>query len=96
MVVGDLPSVADTAKDNRFCCIESIQSQSIQAAVCCPLICRKMVLGALYLDTQVDVLSFQEEDLALLSIIATHAAIAIENAVLIQHRFDTACEEAAR
>jgi transcriptional regulator with GAF, ATPase, and Fis domain/polyferredoxin len=78
--------VADTAGDQRFRGAESIQAQSIQAAICSPLICKEKVLGALYIDTQIDLLSYCKEDLALLSVIAANAAIAIENAILIREK----------
>ena len=76
--------VADTSRDDRFSAVRSIQAQSIQAAICAPLICRDNVLGALYIDTQLDLLAYGEEDLALLNVIAANAAIAIENAMLLR------------
>jgi transcriptional regulator with GAF, ATPase, and Fis domain len=78
--------VADTAGDERFSEAKSIKAMSIQAAICCPLLYQERILGALYLDTQVNLLTYQEEDLALLNIIAANASIAIENAILAEER----------
>lgn len=80
--------VPNTAGDARFSGAVSIQDQSIRAAICSPLICKDRVLGALYVDAQVDLLAFRREDLALLNIIAANAAIAIENAILIREKFE--------
>ncbi|HUT24827.1 MAG TPA: sigma 54-interacting transcriptional regulator, partial [Sumerlaeia bacterium] len=81
--------VADTAGDERFSEAKSIKAMSIQAAICCPLLYQEKILGALYLDTQVNLLTYQEEDLALLNIIAANASIAIENAILAEERRET-------
>ena len=78
--------VADTSQDDRFSAAMSIVAQSIQAAICAPLICRDKVLGAIYIDTRVDLLAHGEEDLALLNVIAANAAIAIENAMLLREK----------
>jgi len=76
--------VRQTAGDDRFKNARSIVAQSIQAAICCPLICRGKDLGALYVDTQVSALRFSEENLALFNLVAANAAIAIDNAILLR------------
>jgi transcriptional regulator with GAF, ATPase, and Fis domain/polyferredoxin len=81
--------VADTWRDERFREAESVVDSKIRAAICSPLIRNDDVLGAIYLDTQVNVLSYQKEDLALLDIIAAYAAVSIENAVLMREKLDT-------
>lgn len=78
--------VADMSKDARFRQAQSIMSMAIQAAICCPLVCRERTLGALYIDAKVNLLAYRKEDLALINIIATHAAIAIENALLLEEK----------
>ena len=80
--------VSDMADDERFSAAQSIMAQSILAAICCPLVSKDKVLGVLYIDTQSHLLSYQEEDLALLNIIAANAAISIENAMLVQEKLD--------
>lgn len=76
--------VAEMEGDERFIGAASVLEQSISAAICCPLISRDRVLGVLYLDTQSETLSYRSEDIALLSIIAANAAMAIENANLLR------------
>ncbi len=76
--------VRQTSGDERFMNARSVVAQSISAAVCCPLISRGKDLGALYVDTQVSPLRFSEENLALFNLVATNAAIAIDNAILLE------------
>jgi transcriptional regulator with GAF, ATPase, and Fis domain/polyferredoxin len=76
--------VRQTAGDERFMNARSVVSQSIRAAVCCPLISRGRDLGALYVDAQVSPLRFSEENLALFNLVAANAAIAIDNAILLE------------
>ncbi len=76
--------VRQTAGDERFMNARSVVAQSIRAAVCCPLISRGKDLGALYVDTQVSPLRFSEENLALFNLVAANAAIAIDNAILLE------------
>lgn len=60
---------------------ESIMMQAIQSVMCAPLLGKEGLLGAIYVDRR-DMLSrFEEEDLDLLSAIASQTAIAIENTV---------------
>lgn len=80
--------VADMETDSRFSAAESIMAQSVRAAICCPLICREKVLGVLYIDTQSHLLTYQKDELVLLNIIAANAAIAIENAILVQEKLE--------
>lgn len=58
---------------------ESIMMQAIQSVMCAPLVGTQGQLGVVYVDRR-DMLSrFEEEDLDLLSAIASQTAIAIEN-----------------
>jgi adenylate cyclase len=60
---------------------DSIMMQAIQSVMCAPLLGKEGLLGAIYVDRR-DMLSrFEEEDLDLLSAIASQTAIAIENTV---------------
>lgn len=77
--------VPNTAQDERFADAQSVADLSIRAAICCPLICRGRVLGALYLDSQVQITT-SETDLAVLNVVASNAAMAIENAILIRDK----------
>jgi nitrogen-specific signal transduction histidine kinase len=80
--------ISDIAGDERFNAAESILAQSILAAICCPLVCRDKVLGVLYIDTKSHLLTYQKEDLTLLNIIAANAAIAIDDALLVQQKLE--------
>jgi DNA-binding NtrC family response regulator len=83
--------IPQTSGDERFKGAESVVAQSIQAAICCPLICRGRDLGTLYVDTQVNLLRYGREDLALFNLVAANAALAIDNALLLR-----SAREAAR
>ena len=75
---------SDAKIDERFNTSQSIIMQGIRSAMCVPLIARAGgdILGAMHLDTQSAIGVFVEKDLQLLSVIASQAAIAIENAQL--------------
>jgi two-component system NtrC family sensor kinase len=81
--------IADTQGDQRFSAAQSVILQAIQSAICCPLVHKDQVLGVLYIDTQSHLITYQKEDLALLNIIAAHASIAIENAILVQEKLQS-------
>ncbi len=76
--------VTEIQGDARFAAARSVLAQSITAAICSPLVLKDRMLGVLYIDTQADLLSYSREDIALLSIISANAAMAIENANLLQ------------
>lgn len=80
--------VADTSKDERFRGAASVVGSKIQAAICSPLVRKDQVLGVIYLDTQMNLLSYEKEDLTLLNIIAANAAVSIENAILVREKLD--------
>ncbi|MFP4581573.1 MAG: ATP-binding protein, partial [Candidatus Sumerlaeia bacterium] len=80
--------VGDLAEDSRFNAAESIMAQSIQSAICAPLVSQNTVHGVVYLDAQNRVMSYQKEDLSLLNIIAANAGIAIANAKLVQAKVE--------
>jgi signal transduction histidine kinase len=80
--------VSDTAQDQRFSEADSVLAQSILSAICAPLVCKEKVLGVLYIDTRSRWITYQQEDLVLLNIIAASAAIAIENAILMRQKLE--------
>lgn len=80
--------IGDIAEDQRFAAAQSIITQSIQSAICAPLLSKNRVLGVIYLDSKANQISYQKEDLALLNIIAANAAISIENAILVQEKLE--------
>jgi serine phosphatase RsbU (regulator of sigma subunit) len=75
---------ADAAADPRFQGQHSIVSQSVRSAMAVPLFDNERVLGVLYVDTQDLGVTFGEEQLELLTLIANMAAVKITNARLLE------------
>lgn len=61
---------------------DSMEIMNVQSVMCVPLISRSKVQGVIYVDSVTGPYGFRKEDLALLTALATPAAIAIENANL--------------
>ncbi len=78
--------ISDIASDERFNAAESIMSQSVISAICCPLLGKDQIMGLIYIDSQLHKMNYTKDDLALLNIIAANAAVAIENAQLLQEK----------
>ncbi|MDQ7778485.1 MAG: sigma 54-interacting transcriptional regulator [Planctomycetota bacterium] len=76
---------SDARHDPRFDSSKSIKISDVKSILCVPLKARDRLLGAVYLDTQEFLRSFDEEDLTLLVNIARQAAVAIDNARLYTH-----------
>jgi len=76
---------ADAQVDPHFAGIESLIIKEIHAVACVPFHLRGRVLGALYLDSKTHRKSFNPETLAFLAAFANQAAIAIENAQLLEN-----------
>jgi signal transduction histidine kinase/CheY-like chemotaxis protein len=76
--------VPDIVEDERFQKASSVLLHSIRGALCSPLIRKAKILGAVYLDRRVEPFEDSRENLILLNIIATYAAISLENATLAQ------------
>ncbi|NOX57161.1 MAG: GAF domain-containing protein [Planctomycetes bacterium] len=81
--------VSNATEDQRFRQAASVMAEVIQAAMCAPLIFHDRILGAVYVDTRVNPLVFEEEDLALFNLIAANAAIAIEHAMLLREKLES-------
>ncbi len=77
------PIVTTNAQlDSRFSEQESVVGYHLRSIACVPLQVRDRVIGALYLDNRMREGVFSESDLPMLTMFASHAAIAIENARL--------------
>jgi adenylate cyclase len=76
--------IQDVDFDPRFSAAQSIVSQGIKCAMGVPLITSGQVRGVLYLDTVQRTHAFSNRDLHLLNGIANQAAIALENASLLE------------
>lgn len=74
----------DTLLDDEFASAQSIITQGIRSAMTVPLISKQSLLGVLHVDTTQKSSEFNSDALELLTEIAGQAAIAIENAKLIQ------------
>jgi adenylate cyclase len=64
--------------DPRFTGKESIMLQGIRSAICAPLLVKEKTIGVIYLDTLMKDCLYNSEDLKLLSVLASFAAIGIE------------------
>ncbi len=78
--------ISDIASDERFNAAESIMTQSVISAICCPLLGKDRIMGLIYIDSQLHKMNYTKDDLALLNIIAANAAVAIENAQLLHEK----------
>ncbi len=82
----------DAGEDERFEKRQSIVALDIRSALCAPLLQRDECLGVLYLDTLGVRNAFREDDLSLLNGIASAAAGAVKNAMLVRKLRDTAVD----
>ena len=71
-------------EDERFRAKSSVLALELRSAMCVPLIGRRGVQGAIYIDNRIAAGRFSQADLELLSLFANQAAIAIENSRLYQ------------
>ncbi len=70
---------ADTGADPRLAGQQSIVALKIRSALCVPLIARGQKLGIIYVDSSAATGSFTEDDLGFLSVLASQAALFIDN-----------------
>lgn len=75
-------SMVDTERVQKVELSDSIKAMKIRSVMCVPLISRRQVRGAIYVDSLEKPHSFRKEDLHLLMALASPAAIAIENAIM--------------
>ncbi|RJP78056.1 MAG: GAF domain-containing protein [Candidatus Zixiibacteriota bacterium] len=71
-------------EDPRFGTKESIIMQKITALACVPLIQKGKTIGVIYLDSTLDKQKFTDATVAFLQAFANQAAVALENASLIE------------
>jgi transcriptional regulator with GAF, ATPase, and Fis domain len=74
----------NATRDPRFAESESVAYMRLRAVLCLPLSTRGKSMGFLYLDNRFEEGVFQDVDLGLLDAFAAQAAIALENARLLQ------------
>jgi putative nucleotidyltransferase with HDIG domain len=74
----------DAQKDDRFSHQHSITALKLRSIVCVPLRSKDKLIGIIYVDNRMVSGVFKQDDLELLTSIASSAAIAIENAGLFK------------
>jgi serine phosphatase RsbU (regulator of sigma subunit) len=74
----------DTMSDPRFAGQQSIVAQSVQSAMAVPLFDNQKVLGILYVDSHELGMSFDDDQLELLTLLGNMAAVKITNARLLE------------
>jgi serine phosphatase RsbU (regulator of sigma subunit)/pSer/pThr/pTyr-binding forkhead associated (FHA) protein len=86
LVLDECTSVvtSDATLDPRFHDQQSIVLQGVHSAMAVPLFDNQRVLGALYADSAVPGISFDEEQLQLFTVLANMAAVKITNARLLE------------
>jgi len=72
----------DASHDDRFEASESILAMNLRSVMCAPLVNKGVVLGVIYLDNREKPNCFDENNTALLSALASQAAVAIDNSRL--------------
>jgi len=79
------PLIADDAlSDERLAKYKSVRDLRLQSILCLPLRARDRVIGTLYLDNRFTKNAFSPTDVGVLETLCDQAAIAIENARLIE------------
>jgi Nif-specific regulatory protein len=76
-------ATANALEDPRFRTKESVVAQQIRSAMCVPLLREGKVMGAIYVDSRNPAVTFEQEDLRFLTILANLTSIAIENATRV-------------
>jgi adenylate cyclase len=75
---------ADAGSDSRFKGAQSVVASGMRSTMCVPLMHGGEVLGAIHCDTLLKTNVFRAEDLELFTSIASQAAVAVKNAMLLQ------------
>ncbi|MSR75835.1 MAG: GAF domain-containing protein [Planctomycetes bacterium] len=89
------PVIAVNAQtDERLVGFESISGLKLRSVICLPLLFRDKVIGTLYLDNRFKEGNYGERELRLLETFADQAAVALENARLLEENIQKqACLE---
>lgn len=81
---GEPVLTSNAQQDERFSARQSVMILGLRSIICAPLKIKDAVTGVIYVDNRLQAGIFTQDDLELLSTIASSAAIAIENARLYQ------------
>jgi GAF domain-containing protein len=71
---------SDAQSDSRFSTSQSVFFNVLRSMMCAPLLARGRTIGAIYVDSRIQVGIFDQEDLDMMDTFATQAAFAIDNA----------------
>jgi signal transduction histidine kinase/CheY-like chemotaxis protein len=74
---------SDPGSDSRFSRAASLFNQGIRSAMCVPLLYQDEILGIVHVDSRGTAGAFTPKDLELFSVIASQAALAVKNALLV-------------
>jgi phosphoserine phosphatase RsbU/P len=85
---GEAVLTSDAQADERFSLRQSIMVLGLRSILCTPLKHKEKVIGVIYVDNRLQAGIFTNDDLELLTAIASTAAIAVENARLYQLAVD--------
>lgn len=81
---GEAILTTDAMADQRFKEAESIILHDIRSTMCVPIRAKDEMVGIMHVDTKGKILSFNKDDLELLTAICNQAGVAIENAKLFE------------
>ena len=75
----------DAGTDGDFISEEVVQRENLQSVLCFPLIMQKHILGVLYLENSLIKSIFSDSQVELTGLLIAQAAIALQNAILLQN-----------
>jgi predicted ATPase/GAF domain-containing protein/tRNA A-37 threonylcarbamoyl transferase component Bud32 len=82
--MGEVVAIDDAAADARFSADPRAMAGEVRSVLCLPFLHQGRLSGLLYLEHQEAIAAFNEARVELLGLFASQAAIAIENAVLVE------------
>ncbi len=85
---GQAVLTSDAQQDERFRGQQSIVLGNVRSVMAVPLSVNRQTIGMIYVDSPMSVNVFTEDDLQLLTTIASVAAVKIENTLLLEQRLE--------
>jgi putative nucleotidyltransferase with HDIG domain len=81
---GDVILTTNAQEDPRFANQMSVMGYKLRSILCVPLKIKDKLIGVIYVDNKARIGTFRQDDLGLISAFADQAAVAIDNAQLIE------------
>jgi putative nucleotidyltransferase with HDIG domain len=81
---GGVILTTNAQEDPRFANQMSVMGYKLRSILCVPLKIKEKLIGVIYVDNKARIGTFRQEDLGLISAFADQAAVAIDNAQLIE------------